>query len=280
MLHPLPAPAESAADDAAPPVILRGSNAGLEIVVDTSASVDAIGEALAARLAQSPGFFAGNDVSVRVDGRLPAGALARLEEVASRFELSIVEVGPPRRAATAPAASATVSAAAEAPEAPATAEAIEPAAEPAAQAPEAVGAAEGSGGQPSTGEDAAVAAAPAAEPSIPAATGPRLLVGPIRSGAVLDAPGDLVIIGDVNPGAEILARGNIIVLGRLRGVAHAAVGGERGFIFALRFEPQQLRVGTLVARPGDADSPGQGAEIAYATGRTIVVERYQGKIPI
>src|SRR5690606_2542532 len=64
---------DASAAEAAPAVLLRGSNAGLEIVVDPSATVDAIGEALTARLAQSPAFFAGNDVCVRVDGRLPAG---------------------------------------------------------------------------------------------------------------------------------------------------------------------------------------------------------------
>src|SRR4029453_2927799 len=109
--------------------------------------------------------------------------------------------------------------------------------------------------------------------------GPRVLVGPVRSGVTLDAAGDLVILGDVNPGAEINARGNIIVLGGLRACATAGGGGERVFIFALRLEPQQIRIGKMVARAGDADRAGAGAEIAYATGRTIVVEKYQGKIP-
>lgn len=213
-----------------PAVLLRGTRSGLEIVIDANASLGDIAVELAARLEQSPGFFRGNDAAVRVNGRLPVGALARLEEVAAHFDLHIVEFGPPRRPVT-------------------------------AEAP------------PEEPEPVAVA------PQIAAPSAPRLVIGPIRSGVMLEADSDLIVVGDVNPGAEIQARGNIIVLGRLRGVAHAAVGGECGFIFALRFEPQQLRIGRLVARAGESDAPGQGAEIAYATGRTIVVERYQGRLP-
>jgi septum site-determining protein MinC len=228
------------AQEAPPAVLLRGTRSGLEIVIDTTAPIDEITEELTARLEQSPGFFAGNDACVRVLGRLPVGALARLEAVATRFALRIVEIGPPR-----PAPVADVRGEAE-----------------------------------MTGPDEAahLPSAPPVQPA-PLTSVPRMVIGPIRSGVVLDAPADLIVVGDVNPGAEIQARGNIIVLGRLRGVAHASVGGESGFIFALRFEPQQLRIGRLVARAGESDTPGQGAEIAYATGRTIVVERYQGRLP-
>jgi septum formation inhibitor MinC len=261
MLLPLSTASESAADAAAgPAIILRGTSAGLEIVVDPEASVDAIGEALVARLDQSPGFFAGNDVAVRIDGRLPAGALARLEAVTARYGMRIAEVGPPPRpprAQTAPPAEA----------APGPVSAPAPV--------------------PATAEDVPIIVEAVSDPEpqplhpLPHGwEGPRVLIGPVRSGVMLDAPGDLVILGDVNPGAEINARGNIIVLGRLRGVAHAAVGGERGFILALRLEPQQIRIGKMVTRAGDADRAGAGAEIAHCTGKTIVVERYQGKVPI
>jgi septum site-determining protein MinC len=256
---PLSTASESAASAAAgPAILLRGTSAGLEIVVDPDASVDAIGEALVARLDQSPGFFAGNDVTIRVDGRLPTGALARLEAVTARYGMRIAEVGPPRRAQTErPPAPEPV---AEPDDVPVVEVEAEPEASPAAAAPD-----------------------PEPQPLHPLPIGwegPRVLIGPVRSGVTLDAAGDLVILGDVNPGAEINARGNIIVLGRLRGVAHAAMGGERGFIFALRLEPQQIRIGKMVARAGEADRAGAGAEIAHATGKTIVVERYQGKVPI
>jgi septum site-determining protein MinC len=99
----------------------------------------------------------------------------------------------------------------------------------------------------------------------------------VRSGGILDHPGNLVVVGDVNPGAEVRAEGNIVILGRLRGIAHAGIGRDRGFILALRLEPQQLRIGRLVARAPDA--PSSGTEIAYVTDRNIVVERYAGKLP-
>jgi septum site-determining protein MinC len=85
-------------------------------------------------------------------------------------------------------------------------------------------------------------------------------------------------MGDVNPGAEIRARGNIVVLGTLRGLAHAAYGAEGGYILALRFHAQQLRIGELIAR-GDAPGAARGAEIAHVAGGKIVVESYQGKLP-
>jgi len=109
--------------------------------------------------------------------------------------------------------------------------------------------------------------------------GPRLVIGPVRSGMIVDHVGHVIVIGDVNPGAEVRAEGSIIVLGRLRGVAHAAIGREAGCIIALSLQPQQLRIGRMVARAADADRPSGGAEIAYATGETIVVERFVGRLP-
>lgn len=283
MLLPL-SKSDTSTESAEPALLLRGTGAGLEIVIAEGASADDIGVELTARLEQSPGFFAGNQVIVRFDGSLPPGALARLDEVTARFELRIAEVSP---AGTKPAVDTRAPTADD------------------SEAPEPVSVAEGSAGQSSTSEASAPLSedsAPLSEDSAPLAEmalestapvgaasevdaqppgddGPRLVEGPIRSGVVLDAPGHLVIVGDVNPGAEIHARGNIMVLGRLRGVAHAAVGGEGGFIMALHLEPQQLRVGNLVARAADADSPGHSAEIAYACRGTIVVEQYRGRIP-
>ncbi|HET9989169.1 MAG TPA: septum site-determining protein MinC, partial [Kofleriaceae bacterium] len=104
----------------------------------------------------------------------------------------------------------------------------------------------------------------------------RLFVGPVRSGVILDHTGNLIVFGDVNPGAEVRATGNIVVLGRLKGTAHAAIGSDTGFILALRLEPQQLRIGRRVARAADNDTSSNDAEIAYATGDQMIVERYKG----
>jgi len=125
------------------------------------------------------------------------------------------------------------------------------------------------------GDELAIAAAAIAAGPL----GPRLVIGPVRSGRIVDHVGHVIVIGDVNPGAEVRAEGSIIVLGRLRGVAHAAIGREAGCIIALSLQPQQLRIGRMVARAADADRPSDGAEIAYATGETIVVERFVGRLP-
>jgi septum site-determining protein MinC len=107
----------------------------------------------------------------------------------------------------------------------------------------------------------------------------RMILGPVRSGCVLEVRGDITIVGDVNPGAEVRAGGSIVVLGALRGVAHAGRRDGQGFIFALRLAPQQLRIGSLVARAADADQPDDQPEIALAKNERIVVEAYQGKLP-
>ena len=274
------------------PVVLKGTGKGLEIVVDEAASADDIGEALAAWLDKSPSFFAGNDVTVRVRGRLPSGALARLEEVTEAYELSIAEVTSIRpdeddedisSPEEIPLAEGSGDVASEA------AQDSEDADDDDSSAHESEAAqmrAEGGtniGDAPTQAEgedqDAGVEEPGQAEDELDPDPPPSLVVGPVRSGIVMHAPGHLIVLGDVNPGAEVRAEGNIMVLGRLRGVAHAAPRTDTGFIMALRLEPQQLRIGTLVARAGDSDSPSQGAEIAYVTDRTIVVERYVGRLP-
>jgi septum formation inhibitor MinC len=434
-------------------VSLKGTTRGLEILIASAPSSEALGARLAELLAEAPSFFAGSDARVAFEGALPAGALACLEDVATRFALTIVEIGPvvakrartyaavvrrpdarpgklaegtgpisedahvrrgseprtalpslptdaaptdgvPDAAGAAPGdadpasvalsdatpmevelantAPYAVAAIASAPAAGAPAEAALVGAEAApvgAEAAHAVAArpdaaivdaaAEGAPAEAALvriapaeaaaieaalalavpihtvaadaarshtapgGTDAAASiddavpadavpadaapatvpadAAPATVPAIdPAATaaaieaaaaamaaelvaamppGPRLVIGPVRSGVIVDHTGHVIVIGDVNPGAEVRAEGSIIILGRLRGVAHAAIGREAGCIIALSLQPQQLRIGRMVARAGDADRPSDGAEIAYATGETIVVERFLGRLP-
>src|SRR5262245_37034031 len=51
---------------ARPAAILRGNARGLEIVVDGSAPVEAIADAVTGRLDAAPGFFRGTDVRIRV----------------------------------------------------------------------------------------------------------------------------------------------------------------------------------------------------------------------
>lgn len=319
-------------EDLRPPAVLRGTSKGLEIHVVGSAGVDAIVASVTKRLDEAPGFFRGSDVRIKVeDGPLPAGCLGRLDELAVRFELRIVEVGAPKRekliqsvdadavpqpnlaAGSAPSPVTPLLADDEAVEAVEEIEVFEEAptglsANPlAALAPlpaldDATVTAEPVMLADSELSELALAltASPAIsfdEPTQTAApialastaleqivapdttNGTRLVVGPVRSGVILEHHGHLIVFGDVNPGAEIRAQGNIVVLGRLRGTAHAGIGQDVGFILALRLEPQQLRVGRKVARAADSDTPASEAEIAYCTGDQIVVERYSGKLP-
>ncbi len=240
-----------------PPAILRGTARGLELIVNGRAPADAIASTIEAKLGEAPAFFRGSDVRIAVDdGPLATGCLGRLDELAARFELRIVEV-------TAHAAPKPDLAAGSAP-------VVDP--EPDAEIeiiaiPEPIAL------------SAPIVAPTVVDELVETLAGPRLVVGPVRSGVIFDHIGHLIIFGDVNPGAEVRATGNIVVLGRLRGTAHAGIGAAMGFILALRLEPQQLRIGRQVARAGDSDTPDHDAEIAYATGEQIVVERYQGRLP-
>jgi septum site-determining protein MinC len=303
-------PGAAAPEGPAPPAaVLKGGPRGLELLVAPGATTPAIAAALGARLEEAPGFFRGAELRVRVDGPLPAGLLARLDELASRFELRIAEIGPrkPRSAEpSAPVAQLALAAgSAPAVATPAGADS----APSAALAPGAALAPSAALPPPAPVDDpdrppeppeisildgsvpvrAGIADAARLAPALPrgsaaledraGAPRTRMVVGPVRSGVILDHAGHVVVIGDVNPGAEVRAAGNILVLGRLRGVAHAGIGGEAGFIFALRLEPQQLRIGRLVARASDHDAAGGGAELAHATAQSIIVERYTGRLP-
>jgi septum formation inhibitor MinC len=260
-----------------PAAILRGGAKGLEIVVDGAAPVDTIAAVISGRLAEAPGFFRGSDVRIRVDaGPLAPGCLARLDDIANQFDLRIVEVGAkpePRKLVVEEAVPVPSLAAGSAPLAPAP---------PPLPVAEAILA---------PADDPAMAMAMSidqmAEDLLPEITvqvmqveeKTKVVVGPVRSGVILEHRGHLVVFGDVNPGAEIRAEGNIVVLGRLRGTAHAGINRDTGFILALRLEPQQLRICRSVARASDSDKPGVLPEIAYVTNSTIVVERYQGRLP-
>jgi septum formation inhibitor MinC len=267
-------------EDAVPPALLRGTQRGLEMLVNGRADLDAITRALLAKLEEAPGFFRGSDVRVSVeDGPLAAGCLGRLDEIAARFELRIIEVGaaqpvprpnlaggssPTPATATAPGLvdgeADTVAALAELPRFDDLADEIfeEPT---------------------QTAVPVRVAELVGAVRAPETLRGPRLVIGPVRSGVILDHEGHVIVFGDVNPGAEVRATGNIIVLGRLRGTAHAGIGQDSGFILALRLEPQQLRIGRMVARAADSDTPASDAEIAHITSGGILVEPYVGKLP-
>lgn len=242
----------------APAALMRGTARGLEWNIDGRASTGAIVEALEAKLAEAPTFFRGSNVRIAVDGGPLANlCLVQLAELASRYELRIVEVGALKPAPVEPVVESVALAEGSAPTELEDVELI-----PAADFDDF--------------EEKTRIAIPLPLPVPVAAPGTRLFVGPVRSGVILDHTGNLIVFGDVNPGAEVRATGNIVVLGRLKGTAHAAIGSDTGFILALRLEPQQLRIGRRVARAADNDASSNDAEIAYATGDQMIVERYKG----
>ena len=266
-------------EDTRPPALLRGTAKGLEIHVIGSAGIDPIVDAVTRRLEEAPSFFRGSDVRIRVEsGPLPPGCLGKLDELATRYELRIVEVGVPKKdkpvaLIDADAVPQPNLAAGSAP-APTLAVADDEPLEVFEDAPTGLGpnpllglpVAEAT--QPAepmmladseltelvqvltteqlvsfeeptqTAVPIALAASPHAQVAeLEVASGTRLVVGPVRSGVILEHQGHLIVFGDVNPGAEIRATGNIVVLGRLRGTAHAGIGQDVGFILSLRLEP-------------------------------------------
>lgn len=268
-----------------PAAILRGGTRGLEIVVDGTARIADVADSVLGRLAEAPDFFRGCDVRIRVDdGPLAPGCLAQLDDIAGQFGLRIVEVGARTHS--------KVECASEAGGNPAGSAGkggspwIEAVPQPSlaagsAPAPTIPDVIEADSASELSVVDLApaldVVAALELEPE-PDGLATRNVVGPVRSGVILEHRGHLVIFGDVNPGAEVRAEGNIIVLGRLRGTAHAGIA-TNGFIIALRLQPQQLRIGRHVARASDSDTPDSNPEIAHVAGGTIVVERYLGRLP-
>ncbi len=296
-------------ETAGPAALLRGTARGLEWNVDASANTAAIIIALEPKLAEAPTFFKGSNVRIVVDrGGLSNECLVALAGLATKYELRIIEVGARSRAPlpiaqiveSGPVPSKLGLAEGSAPaltSSPVDDESPTHSGQPLAVTTELqpgpvmladvdleVAHLVMGTETPESFEEPTRTSIPrtlAAMPDIAnlATEGTRLVVGPVRSGVILDHAGNLIVFGDVNPGAEVRATGNIVVLGRLRGTAHAAIGQDIGFILALRLEPQQLRIGRRVARAADNDASSNDAEIAYATGEQMIVERYQGRLP-
>jgi septum site-determining protein MinC len=127
--------------------------------------------------------------------------------------------------------------------------------------------------------------APSAEVRPPVVLGPNPLEGTrgllvrhlVRSGQVLRHTGHVVVVGDVNVGAEIVAGGDIVVWGRLRGTAHAGtLAGPSAVVCALDLNPLQLRIGDVIARPGEDERPTPLPEVAFVRDNAIVVMPWDG----
>lgn len=240
------------------PISLKGTSQGFEILIESAASAERIAEEIQSKLDEAPGFFKGGDVILRFDDAPPRGYLGPIEEVTDRYGLRIVGVhGPDEQAVMDASMNELIN------ELGLVEPVLATGSEPVA--PDLAALAMGAGTPEANREDGVLA--------------PKMIVGPVRSGCILEFDGHLIVLGDVNPGAEVSAVGSIVVLGRLRGIAHAGCTGASAFILALQLEPQQLRIGSLVARAGDSDEAPEKAEIAYAKDGSIIVDYYKGRVP-
>lgn len=105
----------------------------------------------------------------------------------------------------------------------------------------------------------------------------KLFKQTLRSGQYMGSQGNLVIIGDVHQGAEIVAYGDILVLGSLRGTAHAgAEGNEKALIWALQFQPTQVRIADHITRPPDEEKKpgGINPEVAFIKDGLVTIKAY------
>jgi septum site-determining protein MinC len=99
--------------------------------------------------------------------------------------------------------------------------------------------------------------------------------GTLRSGQTIRHAGHITLIGDVNPGAELVAGGDVVVWGKLRGTVHAgAMGDDEAIVCALDLAPNQIRIGSHIARPPERGRSPRVPEVARVQEGQIVVERW------
>jgi septum site-determining protein MinC len=260
------------------PISLKGTSHGFEILIQSTASAERIACDIEGKLDEAPGFFQGGDVILRFDDAPPRGYLGPIEAVTDRYGLRIVAVHGPDAKSAEEASMAELMSELGLVE-PVLAAGSEPV------SPDVAELAVASNNAPEGDFSDPTDLIPDAPADVVAALredgvlAPKMIVGPVRSGCTLEFDGHLIVLGDINPGAEVSAVGSIVVLGRLRGIAHAGCTGASAFILALQLQPQQLRIGALVARAGDSDEAPEKAEIAYAKDGSIMVDYYKGRVP-
>ena len=107
-------------------------------------------------------------------------------------------------------------------------------------------------------------------PASPAAMQAMVLDKPLRSGQQFYAKGrDLIVLAMVNPGAEVIADGHIHIYAPLRGKAIAGARGQSDArIFALAMEPELISIAGVYRtseNPLAADVWGKPAQVSLQT---------------
>lgn len=105
---------------------------------------------------------------------------------------------------------------------------------------------------------------------------PKIELGYVRSGQIVESKQDILILGDVNPGGWVISHGNIYVMGSLKGFAHAGVAGDREkIITASHFKPMQVRIADKISEEFPIPEEGKTMCFAYLDEDVIKVERIQ-----
>ncbi|MBV9973115.1 MAG: hypothetical protein JO135_07240 [Candidatus Eremiobacteraeota bacterium] len=277
--------------------VLRGKGRGIELDFSERPFDEALNE-LEERLAANPGFYSGSAATAVFGDRLPdADQIANLRAALAVFGVGLEalsgpsEIEPlahegelifqPRETVAQPDALARRRANRVKPPAAALSDAARSLAADFAGARADLAARRSSGlpirqFTPRVSPRASSGGAPvvAAAPAQPAT---EYHLGTVRGGQTLHQVGNLVVVGDVNPGAELVASGDILVFGALRGVAHAGAQGDaQARVYALRLEPTQLRIATLIAADDrrHSDQEPVVAEVAQVRDGRIAVVPY------
>jgi septum site-determining protein MinC len=108
---------------------------------------------------------------------------------------------------------------------------------------------------------------------------PKVVRQTLRSGQRLSHPGDLIIIGDVNPGATVTAGGDVMIFGWLRGTVYAGQPDDSSrIIYALRFDPSQVRIAQIMAL-GNPDGSGNPEKALIEEGALVVKPWHDIRLP-
>lgn len=108
---------------------------------------------------------------------------------------------------------------------------------------------------------------------------PKVVRHTIRSGQRISHAGDLIIVGDVNPGATVTAGGDVMVFGWLRGTVYAGQPEDASrVIYALRFDPSQVRIGQTMAL-GNSEGSGNPEKALMEDGKLVVQPWHDVRLP-
>ncbi len=100
----------------------------------------------------------------------------------------------------------------------------------------------------------------------------KLYSGNVSQGESLSCHGDLLVVGNVEAGGLVEATGNIYIMGRLNGIAVCNGDYEDIRIMAAEFKPQRVSIGDK-SMDFHANTVDGGAKMAYLMKGVIFIEK-------